>query len=59
MILSTQYLLTPTISTYFSWAQVNRPKGSADFYQTFETLDNEKGNAYNWGVRKFTKNTVF
>lgn len=59
LMLSTQYLLTPSVSTYFSWAQVNRPLGSADFSQNFEKLENEKGNAYNIGLKKFLNHTVF
>ena len=59
LMFSTQYLITPSFSTYFSWAQVNRSLGSADFSQTFEVLKNEKGNAYNFGFKKFTNRIVF
>ena len=59
LMLSTQYLIQPSVSVYGSWAQVKRPLWSADFDSTYEKLEDEKGNAYNIGVRKFHGKTTF
>lgn len=59
LILSSQYLIDPSATIYASWAQVNRPLWSADFSSTFEKLNNEKGNAYNLGIRKVYRGFAF
>jgi outer membrane receptor protein involved in Fe transport len=58
LIGQTQYAFSDTASIYLSWAQVYRPLRNNDYDQTFEELDDEKGNSWTIGAKKeFSKKT--